>query len=210
MSDAPAQGEAGSAVQVDTRLLPMAMVGKPYDFWLKAKGGTPPYRWTLVQGALPSGLGWSWAGRIAGKPRNDGVFSISIQVADNDNKKSGKLGFILIVSAKLRIRSDVSLWGDITEPPPNFIAEFDADGGYPPYKWKLEAAPDLAGKITLDEDKSRITWTGGAVALPKKWFTVKPKMRFTVKCTDQDGKGYGDTAIFVIADRSRRRRRGSD
>lgn len=204
MSDAPAQGEAGSAVQVDTRHLPIAMVGKPYDFRLNASGGTPPYRWTMVQGGLPRGLRWGWAGRIEGKPKNDGAFSLTIQVTDDDNNQSGKQGLILTVSSKLRIKSDVSFREDITEPPPDFIAEFDVEGGYPPYKWELEAASSLAGKITLDENTGRITWTDGAVALPRK--------RFTVKCTEQGGAGYGNTATFSIAARPPRRlwRRGSD
>jgi Putative Ig domain len=207
MSDAPAQGKAGPAVQVVTRRLPMAMVGKPYDSRLVAEGGTRPYRWILVQGGLPSGLGWSWAGRIAGTPRNDGVFRIIIQAVDNDNNKSGELRFLLIVSAKLRIISDVSLWGDITEPSPNFIAKFDAIGGYPPYIWELEAARGLADMITMDKNDGRITWTNGADILPrkKKWFPLMPKKQLTVKCTDQNGAGYGDTATFVIADRSPRK-----
>jgi hypothetical protein len=170
------------------------MAGKPYTAWLCASGGTSPYRWALVRGGLPSGLGWSWTGRIEGKPKNDGAFSITVQVTDNNNKQSDQQKLILTVSAKLRIRSGVSFLGDITESPPDFIAEFDAEGGYPHYKWELEAGPSLAGKITLDENRGRITWTNGAVALPKK--------RITVKCTDQDGKGYGSTATFVIAARS--------
>jgi hypothetical protein len=204
MSDAPAQGEAGSAVRVDTRHLPIAMVGKPYDFRLNASGGTPPYRWTMVQGGLPRGLPWSWTGRIEGRPKNDGAFGLTVQVADDDNNQSDKQGLILTVSPKLRIKSDVSFREDITAPSPDLIAEFDVEGGYPPYKWELEAAPSLASKITLDKNSGRITWTDGAVALPKK--------RFTVKCTDQDGAGYGNAATFVIAARPARRLRfrGSD
>ena len=183
------------------------MVGRSYDAWLDASGGTGPYRWTMVRGALPLGLRWHWTGKIEGKPKNDGTFRLTVRVADADDNKSGEQELILAVSPKLRVEIDVSFQEDTTDPTrdEDFIAELHVEGGYQPYKWELQAEPSLAAKIALDEKTGRITWTDGAVALPRK--------RFTVKCTDQDGAGYSTSATFIIMARPSRRlwsRRGSN
>lgn len=205
MSDVPVQGKAGSTVQVAGGHPPIAMVGRYYDIWLETflevAGGNPPYRWTLVRGALPPGLRQRWTGRIEGTPKNDGTFRFTVQATDVDNNQSEGQQLTLTVSPKLTIKNDVSLWDDITEAPPYFIAELHAEGGSPPYKWEAEwepkARPSLAGSIALEPNTGRITWTRGAKRLGKR--------RLTIRCTDQGGKGYSNTATFFIMARYPRR-----
>lgn len=188
---ASVQGEPKSTVKVTTNRLIIAMVGKYYDTSLEATGGTGPYRWTIVGDPLPSGLGLhlDGTGRIVGRPKNHGTFPFTVQVTDAHDNESGKQHLILTVSPKLRITSDVSPPEDLTAPGKNFIARLHVEGGSPPYKWELEPESGLEGKIELD-DTGTITWPDRAVYLRTK--------RFTVKCTDQDGLGYFDTATFFI------------
>jgi hypothetical protein len=52
---------------------------------LTAAGGTPPYRWVLVGGALPSGLSLSASGTIDGVPNFVGSSTFAVQVIDSGN-----------------------------------------------------------------------------------------------------------------------------
>ncbi len=68
---------------IATALLPDSIVGATYAETLSATGGTMPYTWSLVWGALPDGLSLSIAGMVNGSPTNGGTFSFIVQVADN-------------------------------------------------------------------------------------------------------------------------------
>jgi len=52
---------------------------------LMAAGGTPPYRWSVIGGALPSGLSLSANGSIDGVPNFAGSSSFAAQVIDSGN-----------------------------------------------------------------------------------------------------------------------------
>ena len=49
---------------------------------LKATGGSVPYRWTRVGGALPPGLRLASTGRLSGVPARKGTFTVRARVAD--------------------------------------------------------------------------------------------------------------------------------
>ncbi len=59
-----------------TSALPDGVVGEPYEAQLEARGGTPPYHWSLVEGALPPGLTLSDTGLISGIPAVAGRFKV--------------------------------------------------------------------------------------------------------------------------------------
>jgi hypothetical protein len=71
-----------STLTVTTTGLSNGMVGTPYSATLSASGGTPPYRWTITAGSLPSGLSLSSSGAIAGTPSSTGSSSFTVQVTD--------------------------------------------------------------------------------------------------------------------------------
>jgi len=54
-----------SAAAVD---LPDAVGNAPYSTRLNVRGGTPPYRWVVTRGALPSGLRLTPSGDVVGSP----------------------------------------------------------------------------------------------------------------------------------------------
>lgn len=59
--------------------------GRSFSATLTATGGTAPYRWALVGGALPSGLSLSTNGLIYGVPNFRGTTSFLAQVIDSGN-----------------------------------------------------------------------------------------------------------------------------
>src|ERR1700732_4244338 len=66
---------------ITTRSLPAGQGLAAYTARLGATGGTAPYRWNGIGGALPPGLTLSAStGNIAGAPTKTGAFSVTMQV----------------------------------------------------------------------------------------------------------------------------------
>lgn len=75
----------GSPV-IATQSLPSGTVGQAYQATMTATGGVPPYSWSVVQGALPSGLQINSAsGFIAGLPSNATESQFTVRVTDARN-----------------------------------------------------------------------------------------------------------------------------
>lgn len=74
-----------------TNVLPNAQEGIPYSQQLSVSGGTSPYTWSIIAGALPTGLSMDSTGLITGTPTVasavvGGVmtpFSFTAQVVDS-------------------------------------------------------------------------------------------------------------------------------
>ena len=63
--------------------LPVGTQGSYYDGFLSASGGVGTYSWTLVSGALPSGLTLDSSGQIYGTPTDSGAFNVTAVVTDS-------------------------------------------------------------------------------------------------------------------------------
>ena len=63
--------------------LPTGTPGAAYSQTLAATGGLPPYAWSLVSGALPSGLTLSTSGALTGAPSMGGIYNFIIAVTDS-------------------------------------------------------------------------------------------------------------------------------
>ncbi len=70
--------------------LPTGAVGTPYTQALTATGGSGPYAFTLVSGALPRPLTLSQNGTISGAPFHAGSYPFTLQVAGSDGVASQK------------------------------------------------------------------------------------------------------------------------
>jgi len=71
---------------ITTSALLDGTVNTPYNARVAVTGGTPPYRWSIPSGALPSGLAMNPAtGAIAGTPPSTGTANFTIQVADSSS-----------------------------------------------------------------------------------------------------------------------------
>jgi hypothetical protein len=69
---------------VITSPLPPAKLGLPYSQTLTASGGTPPYVWSVVNGAPPNGIALSpSAGVLSGTPTQSGTATFTVMVTDS-------------------------------------------------------------------------------------------------------------------------------
>ena len=96
---------------ITTTTLPSTTVTLPYSQTVQAAGGTPPYSWSVVAGALPPGLGLNGAtGVVSGTSTMAGTFSFTLQVADGTQTDSQ--GFTILVNGLTSVSatpSDVAI-----------------------------------------------------------------------------------------------------
>jgi len=71
-----------NAIVVSPATLPNGVVGTPYNQALSASGGTAPYTFTIIAGALPAGLTLSAAGVISGTPTGGSTSTFTVQASD--------------------------------------------------------------------------------------------------------------------------------
>ena len=74
---------AGTSFVVTTNGLHLAYIDASYAALLSAKGGVPPYSWSVSSGQLPPGLWLAEAGgRIARTPTTGGTYSLTVTAKD--------------------------------------------------------------------------------------------------------------------------------
>lgn len=110
-------------VDITTEGLVSGIVNRSYRQDLSATGGTPPYRWNVIGGALPPGLTFSTSGVINGTPFTTGFFSILVMVTDSvggansaDTKQlslfisSDNSGVAVPLITRVKIKRTKKLW----------------------------------------------------------------------------------------------------
>lgn len=65
-----------------TESIPDFTVGVAKQFDIQASGGTPPYLFTITQGALPAGLTLGRRGRLSGVARRRADKTVFVMVKD--------------------------------------------------------------------------------------------------------------------------------
>jgi len=128
---------------VTTSPLPGGTLGASYSLTLAAGGGTPPYTWTIVSGALPAGLSLNPAnGLIGGIPTAAGIATFNVQVTDS-------LGLTATKSFSLSIGGGVTIITTSPLPAGTVSAKYSqtltAAGGAIPYTWLVSAGSLPAG-----------------------------------------------------------------
>ena len=69
--------------------LPSGTIGQSYAVGVFADGGTTPYTWTQISGALPPGLALQASpGRLTGTPTTAGTFTFTLRVADSGGQST--------------------------------------------------------------------------------------------------------------------------
>ena len=147
---------AGYALAISTAAtLPDAALYQPYSGTLTATGGTTPYVWALVGGALPGGLSLNGAGVISGLPTNHGTFNFTAQVSDSGGLVATQSFTLAVPVQPLVITTLTPLVSG--QEGSNYSQALTASGGIPPYSWglasgtlppglQLSEAGDLTGK----------------------------------------------------------------
>ena len=64
-------------------VLPSLAAGVEFHVLLHARGGVPPYVWSVASGALPEGITLSPDGLLAGRPAKPGAFALTLKVQDS-------------------------------------------------------------------------------------------------------------------------------
>ena len=68
---------------ITTTALSPATAGVAYQANLYATGGTPPYKWSVISGALPAGFTLATTGTISGTSTVIGTYNFTVQVQDS-------------------------------------------------------------------------------------------------------------------------------
>jgi Putative Ig domain len=111
-------------------------ISTPYSAQLTASGGGTQ-TWSIVEGALPSGLQLSSSGLISGTPTATGDFAFKVRVTDGT--RSATQSFSLTVVQQLKIDALTAPAGEVSLA---FSLKPSANGGKAAYKWSAASLPE--------------------------------------------------------------------
>jgi hypothetical protein len=127
---------------VATTFLPSASQSAPYSLSLAATGGSTPYSWSLISGALPSGLALSSSGQITGTPTTVGTNSFTVQATDSSNPAETATRGLRITVLAANGGCPCTIWPGTAVPG---VADVGADY---PVELGVSFRSDLSGSIT--------------------------------------------------------------
>ena len=153
-----------------------------------AKGGVPPYSWTISGGSFPSGLAMSSTGKVSGTPSAVGNFLFTVQVADSVGG-SASIGTSIAVSKHIAVAAACPTRqpclveaGCVTA-----CGVFGhASGGVAPFTYKV-----VAGVLPTGMGLNGFSLTKAFPSPAKDWI-------FSVRVTDAVGATAQTTAKFHV------------
>ncbi len=155
-----------------------------YNAGAAATGGQTPYTWSIIDGALPAGLGLNaTTGAITGTPTAAGTAGFTLQVQGNDGAASSTAFSIRVVNP-LSITTAALANGAVGAA---YSATLVATGGQTAYAWLIIGDPLPAG-LTLDTSNGTISGTP----------TTAATASFTVGVTDAGNPTRSDTQGLSI------------
>ena len=122
---------------------PPGAAGSAYSLVLAARGGTPPYTWSIT--GLPTGLNFNSSGLIFGTPTTGGRYQITVTVADSRNATVSQ-PFTLVISGPAAPGLAIATTSlGVATVGQNYTQTVTATGGTSPYTWSLisGSAPGL-------------------------------------------------------------------
>lgn len=154
--------------------LPVATVGQAYSGAAALQAGTAPFSWSIIGGALPSGLSLdAVSGQISGTPSTTGISSYAISVADATGASALRACTLTVTGGALSVSTAASLAPAIVGNP--YSASLNASGGAGPYLWSVVSGA-LPDGLTLDP-AGQISGTA----------TKSGMYQFTLRVSDQTG-----------------------
>lgn len=147
-----------SGLAVATTTLPVAVVNVAYvGADLSASGGTGPYTWALISGALPPGMTLTAAGHIGGTPLAVGTFPFGVKVTDSTlpTPETATATLSLVVAP-----TGLSLTGGAPDGvlDVGYSKVFTATGGTAPYSYSISNG-SLPPGLALDPITGQISGT---------------------------------------------------
>ena len=180
-----------STLAITTATLPNGAVNGAYSQTVTATAGTPPYRWTLASGSLPTGLSLSAAGALSGSATTSSTFNFTLTATDSTSPtaQAATKALSISISSPLSVTTASLPAGLATTA---YSQTLTAAGGTPGYTWSL-ALGSLPAGLTLNT-------SGNLFGTP----TTPGTSNFTVQATDNTSP-TAQTATAGALDRHRRR-----
>ena len=135
-------------LQILTTRLPQGQEGFEYMETMSAQGGIAPRTWSVVGGALPSGLNLSEEGILLGTPDEHGQFEFTVQVEDVETSTARQSLELFLVALNPMVTTTTIPYARQDLP---YLTRFTAEGGVAPYEWSISAG-QLPSGIGLSED----------------------------------------------------------
>nr|WP_232313960.1 putative Ig domain-containing protein [Ralstonia sp. A12] len=160
-------------ISITPAMLPNPAIATAYSQTVTASGGTGPYSYTIMSGALPTGLSLSSGGALSGTPTAGGTFNFTIKATDA-NSFSGSQSYSVTVGAPTLTLtpSSSSFSATLSQA---FSQTFAGSGGTAPYRYSISTnAGTLPTGVTFN------TATGTLAGTP----TTPGTVNFTVTATD--------------------------
>jgi hypothetical protein len=166
-------------------VLTAGTTGVVYGVPLTVTGGTAPFVWQFVGGALPPGLLLGSAGSISGIPTKTGTYNFNTLVRDNWGASSVAT-FTLLITQGLTITTPSPLPGGVVH---TFYQQpLAAAAGTPSYTWALTGGVLPTG-IFLNPATGLLSGTP----------TVAGTFRFTIQVTDSAKAAIESNFSLTIA-----------
>jgi N-acetylneuraminic acid mutarotase len=176
---------ANAVLELAPDSLPPAEAGAPYSVTLQASGGIAPYRYAIVSGALPDGLGLGVDGLLAGTPTQAGSFALRVEARDSSGGAGPASTFrdyvLVVASPEIEITVPALPEGVVGS---TYAATLVATGGTAPYRWAV-ASGELPPGIALSAQ-------GTVSGTP----TAAGRFEFVVTATDVND--FVGTRTYVI------------
>jgi hypothetical protein len=163
--------------------LPDGTVTIPYTQIIAVSGGTYPLSWSIISGALPTGLNINpITAEISGTPTANGTATFTVKVQDSANVNSTQTLSLRINKVTIITTNNLSA-GKVGS---SYSKTFHASGGTDPLTWSNPSGM-LPPGISLNG-------TGSLTGVP----TVATTTSFSVKVTDSNGNSDIDTFNLQI------------
>jgi hypothetical protein len=164
----------GMSPSITTTSLSNGTQNTAYSATLTATGGTTPYTWSIISGALPAGLALAPStGVISGTPTVTGTSNFTVQVTSANSLTATQL-LALTVNAPISIATTSLANGTQSTA---YSATLTASGGMTPYTWSIVSGSLPAG-LALAPGTAVISGTP----------TGSGSSNFTVQVTDANSR----------------------
>jgi hypothetical protein len=154
------------------------IVGEPYSSEIIVVGGTPPYTFSIVSGALPTGLSLNPStGIVSGTPTVGGTFNFTVQVIDADANIGTSPGCQVVITAAP------------PPPPPSPTRTVTFDSSGLGNTWYLALLPSDSGDELRSKVLKPMRITGKVSNCTAKVYSYSPTDEIDVGKVE-DGTGF--------------------
>lgn len=186
------EGDQPVLLTITTNSLPAATTTL-YAAVLEASGGSPAYRWAIVEDPNNSGLAISQNGALTGTTPAPGNYAITFRVTDQNGLGSStdktltlfvtgqSTPPVTIITSKL----DGGTQGE------NYAFVVLATGGSGEYDWVLVESSPLASGLSIGERTGVLSWLSDNV--------VAGDYMLTIQATDRNEPITSDAKIFMLS-----------